>query len=247
MSIFKDYSAYYDMLYKNKDYRSEAEYIHQLIQQQAPNARSILNLGCGTGNHDLYLANLGYAVTGIDLSAEMIDLANQKIKGQTGVDLQFQTGDVRTIRTNKKYDVVVSLFHVVSYQVSNEDLNAAFATAAAHLAEGGVFIFDCWYGPGVLTSPPVVRHRVLENGRLRIHRIANPVMHFDENYVDVNYTILVVNKEDHSVYEIEETHKMRYLFTPEVSALSGVHGFRMDYLKGNIFSNEWNALFVCKK
>jgi len=68
MSVFKDYAAYYDLLYKDKDYPSECLYIHQLIPQYVSGANSVLNIRCGTGNHDFLLANLGYQVSGIDFS-----------------------------------------------------------------------------------------------------------------------------------------------------------------------------------
>jgi SAM-dependent methyltransferase len=281
MSIFKDYSTYYDLLYKDKDYAGEVRFVHETIARHRSDARTVLNLGCGTGSHDLPLSGHGYTVTGVDMSPEMIAIARSKqgagvsrgtaasqgsgaLKGaaasgaaassgradSTGSasgHADFEVGDARTFRAGKKFDVVISLFHVMSYQVTNADLNAAFATAATHLDSGGIFVFDCWYGPGVLTDPPVVRHKILENDQLRIHRIARPQLHPDDNYVDVNYTILVNNKKQSSFYEIEETHKMRYLFRPEVDLLSESHGFTAEYLPGNIFSNGWLALFVCTK
>ena len=56
MSVFKDYSNYYDLLYSDKDYEAEADYIDHLIQKNNPGAKTILNLGCGTGKHDFLLA-----------------------------------------------------------------------------------------------------------------------------------------------------------------------------------------------
>ena len=247
MSIFKDYSTYYDLLYKDKDYAGEARFVHDVLGKHRPGARTLLNLGCGTGSHDFHLTQLGYGVTGVDLSPEMITIARSKQGSDPSPNPAFEVGDVRTFRQERKFDVVISLFHVMSYQVSNADLNAAFATASSHLDSGGIFVFDCWYGPGVLTDPPVVRHKILENDQLRIHRIARPQLHPDDNYVDVNYTILVNNKQQTSFYEIEETHKMRYLFQPEVAQLCEWHGFTAEYLPGNIFSNGWLALFVCTK
>jgi len=248
MKVFKDYSAFYDLLYNEKDYKTEANYIHELIENDVPKAKSILNLGCGTGNHDFLLAEKGYEIKGIDLSEEMIHIANKKLSiNKVKENLSFETGNARTLRVEKKFDVVISLFHVMSYQVKNEEINQVFETVNFHLKAGGIFIFDCWYGPGVLTDLPTVRHKVLENEALKIHRIANPVMHLDENYTDVNYTILVNNKKDQSSYEIKETHKMRYLFIPELETICSLKGFKLKHLKDNIFSNNWNALFVCQK
>lgn len=252
MSVFKDYSAYYDLLYKDKDYAGEAAYIHDLIQRNSPGARTVLNLGCGTGNHDFLLADHGYEMTGVDFSEEMIGLARRKAVDGRHNGLSFQVGDARTAELGKTFDVVISLFHVMSYQITNEDLTAAFRTAAKHLKKGGLFLFDCWYGPGVLTDPPVVRHRVLTNEALHIHRIAEPVMHLHENYVDVHYTILVNELKAKSAYEVQELHKMRYLFLPEMREFLEKTGF---ILTGHYrwmhfdkpVDNTWNIVLVAKK
>ena len=66
MNVFKDYAAYYDLLNSGKDYITEADYIYQLIQSYTPGAKTVLDLGCGTGSYELALAARGYNLTGID-------------------------------------------------------------------------------------------------------------------------------------------------------------------------------------
>lgn len=216
MRVFKDYAAYYDMLYKDKDYSSEAYFIHNLIQQNAPGARKILNIGCGTGSHDFALLQFGYEITGIDISNEMILHANKKMHEHNKSNIVFKVGDARSIRLEEKFDVVISLFHVMSYQVSNEDVNLVFETVKYHLNPNGIFLFDCWYGPGVLTDLPTVRHKILENNEFKIHRISKPLMYLNENKVEVNFTIIVHQKDNNTYYELDETHYMRYFFEPEI-------------------------------
>ena len=162
-AVFDAYAAYYDLLYRDKDYAGEAAYVQGLIRRHAPGARHILELGCGTGRHADALTNLGFRVTGVDRSGEMVARARERAVGRQ--DLQFMEGDLRDFRSGRKYEVVLALFHVMSYQTENADLAAAFTTAAEHLAPGGIFIFDCWYGPGVLTDPPTTRVRRLHPAR----------------------------------------------------------------------------------
>jgi hypothetical protein len=130
--------------------------------------------------------------------------------------LSFQHGDVRTLRTGEQYDAVISLFHVMSYQTGNSDLDAAFETAYQHLSPGGLFFFDFWYGPAVLTQRPEVRVKRLESDDLKVTRVAEPVMHVNENVVDVNYSMFIQMKASGQLREIRETHAMRYLFLPEI-------------------------------
>lgn len=229
MSVFGAYSRYYNLLYQDKDYAGEAEYVHNLISKHQPGAASILNLGCGTGRHDLLLANMGYAVTGLDQSEEMLAVANSQLSSlnsQQG-SLSFQQGDIRAIRLNKAFDVVTSLFHVMSYQTTNDDLRSAFATARAHLKPGGIFIFDCWYGPAVLTDRPAVRVKRLEDNTIFVTRIAEPVMHPNDNIVDVTYQVIIRDKASGEVEEVWETHRMRYLFRPEIELCLAEAGLRI--------------------
>ena len=250
MSVFNEYARYYDLLYRDKDYAGETEYMHQLIQSRCPEARTILNLGCGSGRHDRCLAEQGFVVTGVDLSEEMLRAARDSAGANTALD--YHNGDVRSIRLGKMFDVVISLFHVMSYQQTNEDLEAAFTSACYHLKPGGTFIFDCWYGPGVLTDRPAMRLKELEDENISVTRIARPVMHPNENLVDVNYLVFIRDKRTEDLHEVRETHRMRYLFLPEVRQMLLNSGFELlsneEWLTGKPLGfASWSAVFVCRK
>lgn len=222
MQVFADYARYYNLLYRDKDYASEARFVHQLLQNHALNTKTILELGCGTGKHAALLAETGYEVYGVDLSHDMLMQAEARSRSLTpdlASKLQFSQGDIRAVRVNHKFDTVISLFHVFSYQTTNQDLQAAFETAKAHLKPGGVLIFDCWYGPAVLSDRPTVRIKRLEDEEILVTRIAEPVLYPNDNLVDVKYQIFIKNKASGVVEEVQETHKMRYLFKPEVDSL----------------------------
>lgn len=235
MSIFGTYSRYYNLLYKDKNYPGETDYVHGLIKKYQPNAKNILDLGCGTGRHDILLAQRGYEITGVDMSEEMLAVANSQLLSINPKPsyINFIRDDIRAVRLSTTFDVVISLFHVMSYQTTNNDLTAAFATARAHLKEKGIFIFDCWYGPAVLTDRPAVRVKRLEDEEVHVTRIAEPVMHPNQNLVDVNYHVFVKEKASGKVEELKETHRMRYLFLPEIDLLLRKTGMEI------IESSEW--------
>ena len=69
----------------------------------------------------------------------MLDCA---IKKTIPNKLTFSLGRIQGLDLHRTFDVVISLFHVMSYQVSNSDIMEAFATARRHLNPGGIFIFD---------------------------------------------------------------------------------------------------------
>lgn len=228
--VFDAYAQYYDLLYRDKDYAGEAEYVAAHIRKQAPNAKRILELGCGTGAHAEHLARMGYTVHGVDMSEAMLARADARkaaLPPELASRLSFGLGDVRVVRTDETYDAVISLFHVMSYQTTNADLDAAIETALVHLKPGGLFLFDFWYGPAVLTQKPEVRVKRLADDEIKVTRIAEPVMFVNENAVDVNYQILVEVIKSGKFEQIQETHKMRYFFLPELTRLLDFRGLAM--------------------
>jgi len=219
LNPFEGSADFYDELYEGKNYAAEADYVDGLIQKYVPGARSLLDLGCGTGRHAVAFTEKGYGVVGVDRSPEMIGKAHGHWDHESPdirERLTFQHGDIRDLRLGRHFDAVVALFHVVSYQISNDDLLAAFATAKTHLRENGIFIFDCWYGPGVLTDPPAARVRTLCSGSNRLTRFAEPVVHVNQNTVEVNYRFELVDEPSRPRSEFLEKHVMRYFFVPEL-------------------------------
>ncbi len=254
MKTFDRYAMYYDLMYKDKDYSGEAAYIHELIRKYAPSARTILEMGCGTGAHAVHLARKGYTVHGVDSSSKMIARAGErrlKISEEESKRLSFSEGDIRELKLNKRFDAALALFHVMSYQTTDDDLMSTFLTAKKQLKPGGIFIFDCWYGPAVLRERPEVRIRRLENKEISIVRIAEPVMDVNENRVDVNYQIFIHNKKNGSIEELKEIHSMRYLFMPEIRALFDACQMEMVFSYGWLTDNQpgsdtWGACFGAK-
>lgn len=252
MEVFNDYAYYYNAFYGDKDYEGEARVIDQILRRYCEyDIKSILNMGCGTGNHDRELCKIGnYAITGIDLSSKMIEIAKEKIINCERT-LDYKIGDIREYRDGILYDAVISLFHVMSYQNSNEDFSDALKTAHKHLKKDGIFLFDAWYGPGVLTDRPAVRIKTVDDGKNMIVRYANPVMNAETNIVDVNYDVLIIDKITSVCKKIYECHSMRYVFRPEVEYLLNSNGFELiDCLDCNTLEkpdyNSWTAYFVAK-
>lgn len=252
MEVFKDYAYYYNMFYGDKNYLEEAKIIDDLIQKYRFNSKKVLNIGCGTGKHDNELNKLGYSIKGIDISSQMIEVARSNYQDTINEEFQFDIGDAKTYRDSMKYDVVTSLFHVMSYQNSNQDLLASFLSAREELVEGGLFIFDAWYGPGVLTDLPAVRIKKVADENNEIIRYATPIMHWNENIVDVCYDVHIVNRKTAVTSVINEIHRMRYLFKPEVQYMLEQCGFELiDCIDCKSFkepdNHSWTVYFVALK
>jgi len=247
--VFDSYAAYYDLLYIDKNYKLEVDYIFKLLKKYKFNSGEILELGSGTGKHAAYLAGLGFNIHGIDLSESMINIANSQNKLE---NISFEVGDVRTYRVDKLFDVVLSLFHVASYQSTNSDLQNMFLTASSHLAPGGVFIFDFWYGPAVLNNLPTIRTKKMNDKIIDVVRVATPEIRCNKNIVDVNYNIKVTNIHNKQVSVFNETHSMRYLFMPELEKmLEDLNIEILDQLtwmtQDELNLDSWQGIIVAKK
>lgn len=252
MNNFGLYSQYYDLLYQDKDYATEVDYLCGLLQKYSTDLpRRILELGSGTGIHAELMARRGFALHGVELSASMLELARQREKAGKN-EVQFFQGDARNYRAGRQFDAVVSLFHVLSYQVLDNDLKSMLETAAVHLSRDGLFVFDFWYGPAVLWQRPSVRVKCLENDIVSVVRIAEPLLHDEDNVVDVNYTIFAQDQRSGHIEKVQETHSVRYLFLNELDGFLELAGFARvvaeEWLSGLSPSKEtWGVTVVAKK
>ena len=232
---FDAYAAYYDELYVEKDYEGDVEFILPYLWGRT----SILDLGCGTGRHGMALNEKGFSVFGVDQSAEMIERAKQRIL--------CECCDIRKFMSNMRFDAVVSLFHVASYMTTNDDMHDFLSTARYHLAPGGVFIFDFWYGPAVLAQRPVVTVRETPS----FIRIATPTLDTITNTVTVDYKIKIVPWAG-GMNEIRETHKLRYWFIPELVDLLDAHNFDVEKygpwrLELGLTEHDWNGYIIARR
>lgn len=251
MSNFGRYATWYDLLYADKDYEGEAHYVAGLLAANGVADGEILEFGCGTGRHALALSRMGYQVTGVDLSASMIAQAKARPVAASEA-VSFETGDLRTYRAGRTFAGVLSLFHTINYQTAEADLTATFASAAEHLRPGGVFVFDCWYGPGVLATPPAVRVRRVNDEKTEVFRFSEPTIRADDNQVDVAFTLIARDLSTGVAEVIRETHTIRYLFGPEVRRLAADCGLelvsRLPWMSDvPLDERAWQAVFVARR
>lgn len=253
MTIFADYSKYYDLLYQDKDYQGEVNFIDALLQEHATQPKTLLELGSGTGKHASLLAKKGYEIVGIDQSKTMLEMAGQLLAAEPALTKQLRLfeGDVRTFTIDQRFDAAISLFHVLSYQTSNQDIEQMFTTVKQHVKPGGLFVFDCWYGPAVLEQKPTIRHKKLENNEMIVERIAEPTLDVNANTVNVHYHLFVQNKPNTTFQKMEEDHLMRYYFLPEIERICAQFDMKIalacEWLSRQPLSdNTWGACFVVR-
>ena len=232
--VFEKYALYYDLLYQDKDYLKETNYILSLIKKYQPETRKILEFGAGSGIHGRMLANAGLQISGIERSQEMINLGlcSKQARNHNN-NFSCTQGDCTRTFLGDDFDSVISLFHVLSYQTSNEEVHAMLKNAHRQLKHGGVFIFDYWYAPAVWSLGPTLRVKKVHNQQLAITRIAEPECFREQNIVQVNYQTFVEDLKSKHISEIKETHEMRAFETDEIEEFANQTGFTL------LHSEEW--------
>lgn len=260
-SNFRDYAKYYDSLYSDKDYDAESEFVASLLAGsgiRGEDGAAVLDLGCGTGGHMVRLARRGYRVVGVDRSAEMISIATEKMVTSLPAGERFATepqtlvADVRDFKVDGPADGAVMMFAVVSYLTSDRDLADAFANIRAHLRDGGLFVFDGWYAPGVEADPPTNRSRTitLPDGA-SLTREARPVVDSARRTVRVNYE-LTLEVGGEVADRVVESHDMRYRSTDEIEVALNAAGFELVSVSPELRPNDqpssedWTVVWVAR-
>jgi SAM-dependent methyltransferase len=216
------FASVYDATYADKDYDRECDVIVSAFDAHGGGVRTVIDLGCGTGNHSLRLAARGYDVTGVDLSPQMLERARAKADS-AGADVCFICGDVRYVDAHGPYDAALMMFAVLGYQHTNADVRATFANVRRMLRPGGLLMFDAWHGPGVLADPPAQRTRIIETDRGAFERSAEADLDIRRHLCTVRYELRAL---DGRRGPAREEHVVRYFFPMELEMYLESCGFR---------------------
>ncbi|MCL2672542.1 MAG: class I SAM-dependent methyltransferase [Clostridiales bacterium] len=136
---YKDFAKDYDRMMHDVDYDAWASYIDSFLRECK--SKTVLDCACGTGNITLRLAQLGYAMTGSDLSEEMLFIAQEKARA-LGRCIPFVQQDMRKLRLHKPVDAIVCACDGVNYLRGKSDLSAFLRAAWQALKPGGLLVFD---------------------------------------------------------------------------------------------------------
>jgi SAM-dependent methyltransferase len=223
-----NYARCYDALYAEKDYEAECDLIERVLRTYGEGKiASILDLGCGTGNHALPLARRGFEVIGVDRSEFMLEQARSKAasSGPT-FHADFYQADIKSVDVGRRFDAALMMFAVLGYQLANEDVIAALRAARRHLDPGGLFVFDVWYGPAVLFQRPSERVKIIPTSTGKILRVSSSTLATNHHACAVRYHVWTFAA-DRLLSETEEEHTVRYFFPLELKLFLEATGFTL--------------------
>jgi ubiquinone/menaquinone biosynthesis C-methylase UbiE len=138
---FHQVAPYYDELMKPVPYRMWTAYYLLLLAHQGIKIRNVLDVACGTGTMCELLTEEGFQMTGVDISADMIERARKKATKKK-LPIRYEVADACTMKLGGMFEGALSFFDSLNNIVDPTDLERAFQRVAAHLPPGGSFIFD---------------------------------------------------------------------------------------------------------
>ncbi|WP_158883413.1 class I SAM-dependent methyltransferase [Amycolatopsis anabasis] len=179
----QDFAEIYDDVYRrHRNYPREAAHTKELALAHCPAAASLLDVGCGTGEHLKYLRE-DFEVAGVDLAEPMVEIARRKLG-----DVPVHQGDMRTFDLGRTFDVVCSVYSPVGYLRSADDLCTAVLRMAAHLSPGGVLIVEPWILRENWNGGDLATATFEVNGR-RVVRMGKWKTRDDQSYVEMHYLV----------------------------------------------------------
>jgi SAM-dependent methyltransferase len=212
----------------------------------------LLDLACGTGRMALRMAELGYQVTGVDITPEMIDWARQKAAKQ-GVSIEWVVADARMFQLQKQFSFIYMLENAFQFFLTREDQEAMLARVQEHLLPEGCFLFETRNpSPRNLLE---VRHpqgdtfATPDGG----HLVVTEQQHYDPMTQIQHYTRHLAflqpgGKRDEKTLRVA----LRYVFPQEMEALLYYNGFQICSSYGNWQQEPLSAaspsmIYVCQK
>ena len=248
-----DYAELYDSFYFDKDYDGETQMLEKILKQYGCNpGDTLLDIGCGTGNHAIRMAQKEYNVIGIDPSRRMLQIAKEKAI-KDGVKIRLKEEGLPNLSLNTRYKGIECMFNVIDYVLKDEDVLKSFNNIYNVLDDKGVFIFDFRNAfPSLKEYSPTKVLHITDNGK-DIVRVSQSSIDPKTRIFHTRYKCYIY--EDNSFVEkFNDEHYVRAFFPGEIENFLYQSGFKLKEMfpfgePGKIVNEEkdWNIVGVCTK
>ena len=180
--MFVHSSRFYDALYSFKDYDAAVAYIQDILDDEVPQARTLLDVGCGTGRH-LELLRRRYKVEGIDVDPGMLAVARERCP-----DVRLHREDMADFAIAGRFDVITCLFSSIGYVRTTERMRSAVSSMWRRLAPGGLLLIEPWFTPEAYWTGTITANHV-DQVDLKISWMYVSAREQDRSVLDIHYMV----------------------------------------------------------
>lgn len=244
------HTKFYDKLNQKKDYGLEVSKIFKILNQYDQKGKNLLDLGCGSGNHIACFLENNFFVSGVDISAKMIEHARLKLANFIPKRLNLEVCNILDYKyLESKFNVVTCLYSVLGYVHNINDIQFIFNNILKCLLPGGVFILDLWNGEIVERIGPSKRTKEFKVEEDIYKRLSQPKINKTKQTIEVEFTYFINNEE---IEGSKETHLVKYFFEEEIQNCALSAGFKSceKIIHPNPLAfdnNGWNAMYILEK
>lgn len=213
MEMYGAFAAVYDRMQYDVDYNLWIQKIHEIVKSYNPGAKRMLELACGTGTIGIGLSKIGYIVEGLDLSEDMLAVAQSKAY-DAGVKMRFYHQDMSQFQTKKKYDVIYCMCDGLNYVIDDEQMTNVFESIYNHLTPEGLVIVDI--SSHYKLSEVIGNKTFAETFETEAYIWENE---FDESQNQLSFTLTLFVEEVDVYQRYEEYHQQRAYKVEEIVSL----------------------------
>lgn len=217
-------AKYYDLIFQGKNYRNESDFIKEIVKKRNPQAKSILDVGCGTGTHLNLLKDNFDVLHGVDLNPEIIKEAKKK-----SLKIKYTVGGMVDFKLKRSFDVLISLYSVFNYNLTLGDAKMTLVNFKKHLNPRGLLILAL-YTP-TNTEKQISLHMGKKAG-VEVAKINQYSMDEETKIETSNFLVLLKDKNGVNFFT-EPDHKYRIYEVNEFTDLLKKAEFR----RINVFDN----------
>lgn len=215
--MFKEVADYYDLVMADFDYRDLVDYLDDLIVLSGGKRTDVLDLGCGTAEELVYFMQLGYKISGLDMSSDMLRRAKQKLPFAN-----FYNEDMTNFKLDVKFDNVISTFDSVNYITDEKKLFDMFKCSYDVLNTGGYFLFDFNTAYGIINEWNGVKFEEGDGYKM----VYESEIDYDKMITDTKIHFFI--KEENETYRhFHEIHREKGYTKERISELLVEAGFKV--------------------